>query len=149
APEFFPSDAKYLEWSLLVADLRTAWGFDELPERERAIAAFDWVVRQTRLETTRVDDFQKREPRRTGYFPQQLLARGFGPLDPRDLFFRAVLEQLGTPGCKIMWRNDKGRQGFLGAFFDDQIYLFDSVRGVPLPGAKGPATLAELFAHPE
>ncbi len=127
---------------------------------ERAVRAFDWVIRQVRLQ----DGLFATVP------PQFALRRGWGTALDRALIFMALLQQLndGGPqfsGCLLGWPAQVTeslkwpRQGAepvelwaCGIVIGDEpkMYLFDPRLGLPIPGPKGEgvATLAEVRKDP-
>jgi hypothetical protein len=152
-------DAHHLEACLLLRDAARALevrgpdGSEQAAPLERAAAAFDWVVRQTRLGVSGVQT-----P------PVQVLHRGWGSALDRALIFLALLEQVGSPdgrssdltGCLVFYPGkEPGKLTFwaCGVVVNGgrDLYLFDPRLGlaIPGPGGKGIATLAEARSRPE
>jgi hypothetical protein len=154
---FTTLDASHLDVCFLLRDaarsLDPRQEGDEGPaasELERVTAAFDWVMRQVRLDTRPAEDVP----------PAYILRRGSGSAVERALVFLALLEQVGLPpgkapqGCVVLYGNkDQPHLWACGVALSgepDKLYLFDPRLGLPLPGAKGKgvATLAEVRADP-
>jgi hypothetical protein len=164
-------DGQYLAQCFLLRDAARAIEVGALPNDldvrlnplERARIAFDWVMREVRLQTE--PNPLPPDP------PAYVLRRGWGTALERALVFLALLEQLepqpapgdaasqpgekGPPadgrllGCLVYTAERSGGTPRLWACGviagkDDALYLFDPRLGLPLPGKAGPvATLAE------
>jgi hypothetical protein len=140
---FTPLDAHYLELAFILRDTAGALQLDGLAPLDRVQRAFTWVVRQVRLQ----------EGEAIPVSPLPVLRRGWGTSRQRDLVFLALLDQLGMDGCMIRVPAEESSQGLgrdwvPGARIDNDIYLFDTRLGLPLPGpgGKGIATLAQVRA---
>ena len=114
--------------------------------RARATAGFGWVMRQAALQ----------EGASSAFPPDFVLRRGWASSAERALVFVALLPHLGIDGCMIVIPGpDGGQRGsrywIPGALIDNEIYLFDTRMGMPLPGSKAGsiATLREVRQHPE
>ena len=153
-------DAHYLDQCLLLHDAVRSLEADTRgagrSSLDRVVRAFDWVIRQVRLQ----DGLFATVP------PQFALRRGWGTALDRALIFMALLEQLNDggsqlSGCLLGWPRqgaellDWPRQGAepvelwaCGVVIGDdpKMYLFDPRLGLPLPGShgEGVATLAEV-----
>src|SRR5262245_5448886 len=144
--------------SLEVRGLGT--GPDGRPARptplDQATAAFDWAVREVRLQD---------HPRPLEPLPAPFAARcGWGSALDRALVFLALLEQVGHGssgssdllGCLVVCPDKPGNTAQLlwacgvVANGGTDVYLFDPRLGLPLPGrdGKGVATLAEVRKDP-
>jgi hypothetical protein len=143
---FTQLDAHHLEFCLLLRDAARALDVDDLNPLARATAAFDWVVRQVALQEGATKAFP----------PEFALRRGWGTSLERAMLFAAVLPQLGIEGCMVALREpDPARTAVRywipGALIDNDIYIFDTRLGIPLPGPnrKRTATLKQLRQQPE
>jgi hypothetical protein len=135
-------DGHYLDQCFLLRDAVQSLQLDGLPEEERVAAAFAWVVRQVRL----VETNEEPAP------PAAILRRGWGNDSERSLVFLAMLEQLDIPGCMIAVAGPGGQRLWIpGALVNNNILLFDTRLGVPLPGTNGReiATLGQARSRPE
>lgn len=143
-------DAHYLEGCFLFQDAARSLNLDNLPVLEQAQAAFRWTTRQVRLQESS-----------EGLLPPGfVLRRGWGTALERALVFLTLLNQIGIDGCMIgVPDREAGPAGVRywapGALVkdgeEDQIYLFDTRLGVPVPGrqGKGVATLADVRRQPD
>jgi hypothetical protein len=142
---FTPLDAHYLDRCFLLRDAMNSLGAEQLPPQDRAAAGFAWTMRQVRLGEGAGDLLP----------PDFVLRRGWGTAPERALVFLAVLEQLGLPGCLIVFPGpapgQAGSRFWVGALVDKDICLFDTRLGLALPGSggKGPATLAQFRTNPK
>lgn len=136
-------DAHHLDQVFLLSDAARSLDIEGLSDRDRAVAAFAWVVRQVRLRDADGDPVP----------PAYTLRRGWGTPQERALVFLALLEQLGIPGCMIAvpGEGNEPRYWVPGALADGEIYLFDPRLGLPLPGSERGdiLTLAQLRTKPE
>jgi hypothetical protein len=144
----------------------------EAPRRltplRRAELAFDWTMRQVRLQNyDLVADVARRqivhEPLSGPPLPPQyVLRRGYGTAVERALVFLALLRQLGQEpdeftGAILQCRDPKDeREAFLwtcAVVIKGQpgVYLFDPRLGMALlgPNDEGVATLAEARSNPD
>jgi hypothetical protein len=142
---FTPLDAHHLDLCFLLRDAVRSLRVDKLKPLDQASTGFAWVIRQVRL------------VERPGNLlpPHFVLRRGWGTADERALIFLAVLRQMGIDGCMLLLPSSPGKAGSRywvpGALVDNQVYLFDTRLGLPLPGPKGEAvaTLAQVRTQPE
>jgi hypothetical protein len=155
-------DAHHLEMCFLLRDAARSLdlkglgrGADGKPVRptalDQATLAFQWVMRQVRLQEG-VETLS----------PQFVLRRGWGSAMERALTFLALLDQMGWNdepavemlGCLVFCPGkDTGilRLWACGVVFDrkPEIYLFDPRLGLPIPGPEGGvATLAQVRKNP-
>jgi hypothetical protein len=140
---FTPLDAHYLELAFVLRDSVRGLNLDGLPPLDQVRGAFAWVLRQVRLQ----------EGDAIAVPPLLVLRRGWGTSRERDLVFLALLDQLRVDGCMITLPAQESspslrRAWVPGARIDNEIYLFDTRLGLPLPGpgGKGIATLAQVRA---
>jgi hypothetical protein len=139
---FTPLDAHYLEMAFVLRDAAHALNGHDLPALDQATKAFDWVVRQVRLQ----------QGEDISVPPLLVLRRGWGTAQERSLAFLALLDALGIDGCMVAVpaarREDPLRAWVPGALVGSDIYLFDTRLGLALPGpdGKGIATLAQVRA---
>jgi hypothetical protein len=137
-------DVHHLELCFLLRDAVRSLRMDSLRPQERAAAAFAWTVRQVGL----------RERPGEPLPPQFVLRRGLGTAQERALVFLAMLQQLGIHGCMVAMPPGAPTSAapyWAGALIDNEIYLFDTRLGLPLPGSggKGIATLSQVVAQPD
>jgi hypothetical protein len=140
---FTPLDAHYLELAFVLRDTARALNLDDLPPLDRVTSSFAWVIREVRLQ-------QGEGP---AVPPLPVLRRSWGTARERAFVFLALLDQLGIDGCMVALPAGGSGPGQLrdwvpGALVDNNIYLFDTRLGLPLPGpdGKGIATLAQVHA---
>jgi hypothetical protein len=158
ADNFTLLDGHYLDLCFLLRDAATSLdvevpGADEGKHRptplQQAAAAFDWSVRQVRLEKSSAAPLP----------PQFTLRRGWGTPLERALVFLELLRHVGTTderltGCLIYCPDKDGnmRLWACGVLVNDKpdVYLFDPRLGLPVPGPKGEgiATLGEARTDP-
>jgi hypothetical protein len=139
-------DAHHLDFCLLLNHAAQSLNLEDQPPLKRATAGLAWVVRQVRLRE-RDDEL----------LPVQfILRRGWGTPVERAFVFLGLLDQLGVDGCMIALPGDgptagAARYWIPGALIDNQVYLFDTRLGLPLPGpdGKGIATLADVRTQPD
>jgi hypothetical protein len=141
-------DAHHLETAFLLHDAATSFtregGLTDLPPLTRATLAFDWSVRQVRLQEDRDGD-----PLPVPF----VMRRGFGTAMERALVFLALLQQFDVPGCLIAKQEPLANSFPLwccGVLVENDIYLFDPRMGLPVPGPNGEgiATLVEARTNP-
>ena len=147
-------DSHHLDQCFLMRDALRALEGDTrgpaLPPLERVTNAFNWVVRQVRLQ----DGLFTMVP------PQFALRRGWGTAYDRALIFLELLNQMGNDhfcGCLVGWPQQASEPApelwACGVLIDDdpKMYLFDPRLGLPLPGpnGQGVATLAEVRKDPK
>jgi transglutaminase-like putative cysteine protease len=157
ASNYTPLDAKHIEYCLLLRDaaqsLEVRGGGEAAPHQDpltRARAAFDWVVRQVRLQPSGPAT------------PDLVLRRGSGTEADRALIFLSLLRQLGPQsgppemvGALLLCPGAKSGQRLwaCGVTFTDGhgLYLFDPRLGMALPGpgGQGVATLADVCTKPD
>jgi hypothetical protein len=126
---FTPLDVHYLDLAFLLRDAIRGMNIEELAPLDRVTSGFDWVIRQVRLQ----------QGENITVPPLFVLRRGWGTARERDLVFLALLDQLGIDGCMVGLPAGPGQlQDWVpGALIDQDIYLFDSRLGLPLPGPQG------------
>jgi hypothetical protein len=158
---FGPLDAHHVYLCLQLRDTAESLDVRGLGPLEQAEAAFAWVVRHVALRSGRQDVLTP---------PEFVLQLGEGSAHERALVFLALLQQLHLDrdqageatrldGCMIAIpaAGPGGRErywipGVLVRQKDgkDDIYLFDTRLGLPVPGpgGKGVATLRQVKARP-
>ena len=153
---YTPLDAHYLELCFLLRDAGGSLDVElyggagdkrRLAPLRQAEVAFDWAVRQVRLEKSE-----------TPALPAQyVLRRGWGTALERALVFLELLRHVGVgneklTGCLVYCpdKTNDMRLWACGVMVNDKpdLYLFDPRLGLPLPGpnGKGIATLADVRA---
>jgi hypothetical protein len=159
SPAMQPLDAYHVLSCLQLRDVADSLQLSSLPPLRRTLVAFDWVMRHVMLVS---DDRERLQP------PLVVLDNGQGNAQERALVFLALIDQLNpdeTAGCMIAVAGasaDRPRYWLPGVLVHepkqinieqdrDNIYLFDTRLGLPLPGPDGPtsvATLAEIRKEP-
>ncbi|HEV3204025.1 MAG TPA: hypothetical protein VGY77_06570, partial [Gemmataceae bacterium] len=139
-------DAHYLDLCFLLRDAVRSFGVGDRPALERVEIAFDWVMRQVRL--------QERDGPANP--PHLVLRRGWGTSLERAFVFLALAQQQEIDGCIITYPSQRQGQSHsrfwvAGVLVDKKVYLFDTRLGIPLPSpqGRGMATLAEVLSHPD
>jgi hypothetical protein len=142
---FQPLDANHVESCFFFRDIARALDISNLasPEIEMAKArhAFAWVIRHVQWRES--DEVLP---------PEVILRVGRGSPRDRAVVFLAILQQLHMEGCLVVLPGKKAPESgqlvvgvLLGKKASEaDVYLFDPRLGLPLPGEKGIATLAEL-----
>src|SRR5262249_48394009 len=114
--------------------------------------AFDWVMRQVRLQKPR--ELREQAPPPPPAPPHFVLRRGWGNAVERADVFIALIQQMDLTGCLLAYSDDDRRAGGgWGVCVPDQkeLLLFDPRLGLPIPGPGGKAiaTLSQAAARPE
>ncbi len=151
-----------------VSDIRlAAWierlrqeGNDNLAnDLATVIEIFDWVIRNIQLEPMladeRVDRDSDVDPRAQGsqrlLWESLLLGRGDALMRARIMIL--IARQLGIPVVMLGIDQDEGEPRPWGpaAWLDDELYVFDTRLGLPLPGEErqGVARLQQIVANPD
>jgi hypothetical protein len=153
---FTPLDASHLEFRCLLRDGLNSLPLDGLAPLERAVAGFEWVMREVRWEERSEKLTLSADFTLTPDFvlaPDFVLRAGYGTAMERALVFLGVLDQLGIDGVLLAAPGVGGQSRLwaCGALLDKSIYLFDPRIGLPLPGpgGKGVATLDQAQKQPE
>lgn len=128
-----------------------------------AYRLFDWTVRNIQLDPE-VEDFdilggeRERERRdrdtlRHHYYAWENLLYGHGDWLERSRVFILLGRQLGINIVMLMAERDQepDQPWVTAVLLGDQLYLFDSLLGIPLPGQGGApfASLDDYVNHPE
>jgi hypothetical protein len=154
AKSFQPHESRILQEAVWLRDI-SRWAHGDLfDDVGRATALFDWTIRNVQLEPD-----ADAPPHR----PWHTLLYGRGTAEQRAWLFAALCRQqglnvvmLGIPLAKVADSNaatDKTTSKaaatyWLPALFtDNQLYLFDSRLGLPIPGPNGQsvATLEQIL----
>jgi hypothetical protein len=146
AAAFEPHEGRLLQEAVWMRDIaRWARGesFDDL---QRAAALFDWTIRNVQLET---------DENRLAHRPWQVLLYGRGTAEQRAWIFALLCRQLGLDVVMLATKPpDAAAAGQDVAKFwlpalvqGDELYLFDTRLGLPIPGAfgEGIATLNQVL----
>src|SRR5262245_36003220 len=141
---FTPLDAHHFQFCMLLRDALRSLRLEDRSPLDKATAGFNWVVRQIALEERQGDACP----------PDFVLRRGWGTALERSLVFMSVLHQLGIDGCRSLASGPKQEAPMSywtpGALVYNDIYLFDTRLGLPLPGGPNKiATLKEVRARPQ
>jgi hypothetical protein len=143
---FRPMDAHHIYLCLELRDAAESLNLQRLSPLSQAEAAFAWVIRQVTLRTGEEGVLLP---------PQAVLQLGEGSAHERALVFCALLQQLDLDGCMIALPGRSPDEYWIPGVLisekgQDEIYLFDTRLGVPVPDpdGKGIATLRQVKAQP-
>jgi len=139
APHFRPIDAVLLESAIWFRDAARALEIPGLAPLDQAAFAFDWVTRHV----------LNYEQRQENLPPAFVLRAGHGSATDRGLVFLAIAHQLRFEGCLLV-TPDMKEAPLAGILVDNNLYLFDTRLGVPVPGSagKGIATWNDVVKQP-
>jgi hypothetical protein len=148
---FRPLDAHHVFLSLLLRDAAESLRIQGMPPLQQAERAFAWVNRQVVLKELR---------EKLLFPPEAVLALGEGSCHERALVFLALLQQLdpALDGCMlaIPAEGSAAERYWIPAVLlpgsnQDELYLFDTRLGMPVPGpgGKGIATLRQAQKDPD
>jgi len=142
-----PDDAWYLLQTVWLRDIsRVARGdqFEDLAVAERL---FDWTIRNVQLEGD-----PKPGPEVILRRPFETLLYGRGTAEERAWVFLLLARQQGLDVGQLSIAADgqKPRPWASALLANNELYLFDTRLGMPIPGpeGKGVATLAQVVANP-
>lgn len=142
--EFGPADAEYLRSALFLQKVAQHVPRSGGGDLVVAQSLFDWTMDQAQFVPI---GWQAEGP------PLEVLLRGSGNVHERSWIFLELLRQAGLLGCMVGFPDTKGETilpWFCGVLQRDQVYLFDPVYGLPVPGKSGsPATLEVLLQDPD
>jgi hypothetical protein len=145
-------DGRLLQEAVWLRDI-SRWALGEqLDDVNRAVALFDWTVRNVQLENNDRSAIRR---------PWQILLFGQGTADQRAWVFALLCRQQGldavvltpsAPDDSAAAANEEGAMSaapaLIGVLIDGNVYLFDARLGLPIPGPAGNAvaTLEQLRA---
>ncbi len=150
---FSPSEGRLLQEAVWLRNISYMASNDAATDLEKASNLFDWVIRHVQV-STRMDLHG------VWHRPWQTLIHGKGTADDRAWVFVLLCRQQGLAAVvltPIESKNEATEKGdateksgakehpsLVGVLTDQQIYLFDPLLGLSLPGpnGKGIATLA-------
>ena len=129
---YSPLDGAYLAETIYLRDVALGLEVSALPPAKRALAAFNWVVRQVVLTPSNPE-----VPNLPPVSPSYILRRGSGTELERAYAFLELCRQLGLNACLIGPKQDTAPNApafwAVGVRADQQILLFDPKRGEALP----------------
>jgi hypothetical protein len=138
-----PWEGRLLQEALWLRDISQWARGTEATPLARATKLFDWTVRNLALVEPAAA-----LPRR----PWQLLIHGQATAAGRAWVFAELCRQQRLTPCVIEFPRGDDKPAWLwcGVFIDNQIYLFDPQRGLPLSddGEASVATLADVVKNP-
>lgn len=154
--EFSRFDGYSLQEAVWLRDV-SRWARGEaLDDLERSRSLFDWTIRNIQLDADR--------PGRVAQFPWETLLYGHGTATERAWVFMLLARQLGIDAAMLGF-DEKAADGkpsvrpwCVGVLIEGNVYLFDPLLGLPIPGPDGvsqgetgrlilrPATLAQVLA---
>ena len=137
-------EMRLLQQAVWLRDI-SAWARgDALNDVEVASSLFDWTIRNVQLDTPGQDAIIHR--------PWHALMYGHGSAEDRAWVFAELCrhQQLDVVMLAIQQGQDEPKWWLAALVADDQLYLFDTRLGLPLPGIEPDsiATLAEVFENP-
>lgn len=153
----------------IVGKLHPNLNEDDAKELAKAIRLFDWVTRNIQLTTPeeigsdRYDEFRvntSEDPIAAGVpgigyprFPWQTLVYGRGDFVQKANLFVALCQQQGLDVVVLAYKGEEDElvPWLPALMLGENLYLFDSYLGLPLPGEKpgSVATLADVQANGE
>jgi hypothetical protein len=148
AGAFEPYEGRLLQEAVWMRDISRWARGDSFDDLERATALFDWTVRNVQLVADK-DEVPHR--------PWQVLLYGRGTARQRMWVFALLCRQLGldvvmlaakpsTPPADASQAGQGSAYWLTGLLVGDQLHLFDTRLGLPIPsaGAPGVATLKQV-----
>jgi len=156
--QFTIYDAFALREAMWLRDVADWARGEELGELARAGRLFDWTVRNVQLE--------QNAPDRLPFLPWEVLLFGRGTAVERSWLFILLARQEGLDAAMLALADPENplaapQPWAVGVLCEGQVYLFDPVLGLPIPGPDGialgddgqlairPATLARAAAGDE
>src|SRR5262249_11460117 len=143
-------DSLHLENCFLYRDIVAAVTAGLRDDRAKAEALFDWVVRNIQFVPT------ESEPS-IPLTPRMALILGHGNVDERIWTFMELMRQAGIESVLVAYqemdpetRKPRYVSWVPAALIDEQLMLFDTTLGLPVPGPNGQgiATLRQVVADP-
>lgn len=139
---------------------------EKLDDLTRAMRLFDWTVRNIQLDS--FEEPSAEAGATLGRLPWETLLLGHGDVLERAWVYIELLRQegidaamLALPRKEAAASSDALRAWAIGVLIEDEVFLFDPVLGLPIPGPDGvyldsdgrlairPATLDEAASDPE
>ncbi len=143
---------------------QSGFGAEERDDLRTTARLFDWVIRNIQLDAPLTSDANSAgeggtEAARWGalpgtrYYPWESLALGHGDAVMRARVFILMARQVGVTAVMLAIQDDvknDPRPWLPAALIGQQLYLFDTRLGLPIPAPEGLgiATLEQLVAEP-
>lgn len=146
--EFTAPDALFIRNSLLTATMSRHSAGDQQSELDRVMAMFEYAMRTVTMQPPALPQLP---------FPlYEILLIGQGTSDDRAWVFAALLKQQRIDTVILQAKEDPEAR-LVGVVLDDEVYLFDTRLGLPIPRGDDPpaariarpATWNEMKEHPE
>jgi hypothetical protein len=162
-PQFPEFDIASLQEAVLARDLSRWARGEEADDVSRAKRLFDWTVRNIQLELERSGE-QGKTAIHVMQMPWETMFYGRGTSLERAWVFVLLARQQGTEAALLAVEGPSTSGGTrlrpwtVGVLSEGNVYVFDPLLGLPIPGPKGlrldesgqldvqPATLAQLAA---
>ncbi len=140
-----PDDGWYLQEAVWLRNVSNQARADQFEDLDVARRLFDWTVRNIQLQA----DWSGSEEKRIRHRPFETLLHGRGTAQERAWLFVLLARQQGLNVVFLGLADKKGgnvRPWLPALVANDQLYLFDTRLGLPIPGAKpgSVATLSEV-----
>jgi hypothetical protein len=135
---FVPFDGFALQEAVLLRDVAEAVQGETLDELSRAKNLFDWVIRNIQLEPHAADTVPQ--------FPWEVLLFGRGTALERAWVFVLLARQAGLDAAVLAVSDPQASDGAqddalqtwcVAALIEKEVYLFEPVLGLPIPGPGG------------
>ena len=144
---FSQPDGTLLREAIWLRDVARMAQGEAVSELEKAVALFDWTVRNIQLDAP-----PEAEAAKSPNLPWHTLLFGHGLAEDRAWVFILLARQLGIDAVMLALPNPQAPKGYrpwaVGVLSQGELYLFDPELGLPLPqaGGTGVATLGQLAA---
>ncbi len=157
-------DGPALQQAVWMRDVARWARGEKLDDLSRALRLFDWTVRNIQLDS--MDELAAESGELLGRLPWETLLLGHGDVQERAWVYIELLRQEGIDAAMLaLPRKDAAaspgvlRAWAVGVLVEGEVFLFDPVLGLPIPGPEGvsldsagleirPATLAEAASDP-
>lgn len=159
-------DGAMLQQAVWLRDVARWARGEKVDELSRAVLLFDWTVRNIQLDPMPDPSDESGNAMPLGRFPWETLLLGHGGVLERAWVYIELLRQEGIDAAMLALPareasdSEVPRAWAIGVLIGGEVYLFDPVLGLPIPGPEGmtlaadgrpllrPATLAEAAADP-
>lgn len=159
-------DGAILQQAVWLRDVARWARGEKVDELSRAVRLFDWTVRNIQLDPMPDPSDEPGNATPLGRFPWETLLLGHGGVLERAWVYIELLRQEGIDAAMLALPaleasdSEVPRAWTIGVLIGGEVYLFDPVLGLPIPGPDGmtldddgrpqlrPTTLAEAAADP-